>query len=68
MISSVVGSLFGGGQAAARPARPARRPAAGGGLDPALMQAGMNALSGLFQSWPGSGALQSVLGQVLAKR
>jgi hypothetical protein len=68
MIGSVVGSLFGGHSAPAAGAAPGAAPAAGGGLDPALLQAGMSALSGLFQSGQGSSALQGVLGQILAKR
>jgi hypothetical protein len=69
LIGGLFGSLFGGAgsQAAVTPAS-GSAPAAGG-LDPALVQAGLNALNGLFQSTGApSGALQSVLAQVFAKR
>ncbi len=69
MLSGLVGSLFGGGAAASgAPAAGAAAAPAQGGLDPALMQAGVSALSGLFQSGGASGGLQNVLGQILAKK
>jgi hypothetical protein len=67
MLSGLVGSLL-GGRGGAPAAGGASGAASAGGLDPAVMQAGMNALSGLFQSGGASGGLQSILGQVLAKR
>lgn len=67
MLSGLVGSLLGGRGAAPAAGGAAGAPAAGG-IDPAMLQAGMSALSGLFQSGGASGGLQSILGQVLAKR
>jgi hypothetical protein len=65
LFGGVLGSLFGQGASAA--VTPGSAPA--GGLDPAVVQAAMNALGGLFQSSGStSGGLQSVLAQVLAKR
>jgi hypothetical protein len=68
MIGGIVGSLFGGHAAPTAGAPAAPGAPAAGGLDPALVQAGMSALSGLFQSGGGSAGLQNVLGQILAKR
>jgi hypothetical protein len=67
MLGGLVGSLLGGRGAAPAGAAPGGAPSAGG-IDPAMLQAGMSALSGLFQSGGASGGLQSILGQVLAKR
>ena len=65
LFGGVLGSLFGQGASAA--VTPGSAPA--GGLDPAMVQAAMNALGGLFQSSGStSGGLQNVLAQVLAKR
>lgn len=65
LFGGVLGSLFGQGVSAA--VTPGSSPA--GGLDPAMVQAAMNALGGLFQSSGStSGGLQNVLAQVLAKR
>jgi hypothetical protein len=71
LIGSLIGSIFGGarggGQAAVTPASGSAPNY--GGLDPALVQTGLNALNGLFQSSGStSGGLQSVLAQILAKR
>ena len=68
VIGVVVGSLFGGRSAAPAAGAPAAGAPAQGGLDPALVQAGVSALGNLFQSGQASGALQAVLGQILAKR
>lgn len=71
MLGGIVGSLFGHGAAApADESAAAGAPAAPapGGIDPAVIQAGMSALSGLFQSGGASSGLQNVLGQILAKR
>jgi hypothetical protein len=65
LFGGVLGSLFGQGSSAA--VTPGQAPA--GGLDPAMVQAAMKALGGLFQSSGStSGGLQNVLAQVLAKR
>jgi len=65
LFGGVLGSLFGQGASAA--VTPGSAPT--GGLDPAMVQAAMNALGGLFQSSGStSGGLQNVLAQVLAKR
>jgi hypothetical protein len=65
LVGGVLGSLFGQGASAA--VTPGSAPK--GGLDPAMVQAAMNALGGLFQSSGStSGGLQNVLAQVLAKR
>jgi hypothetical protein len=65
LFGGVLGSLFGQGASAA--VTPGSAPA--GGLDPAMVQAAMNALGGLFQSSGStSGGLQNVLAQVFAKR
>jgi hypothetical protein len=66
LFGGVLGSLFGQGASAA--VTPGSPPSASG-LDPAMVQAAMNALGGLFQSSGStSGGLQNVLAQVLAKR
>ncbi len=70
VFGAVVGAIFGqAAPAAGAPAapQPGAAPAAGG-LDPALVQAAMNSLGGLFQSGSVSPGLQNVLGQILAKR
>lgn len=64
VLGGLVGSLFGG--KAQDPA--AEGAPAAGGLDPALLQAGMGALGNLFQSAQASGGLQNILGQIFAKR
>jgi|GEM_PF-4361875 len=65
LFGGVFGSLF--GQDASAALTPG--PASAGGLDPAMVQAAMKALGGLFQSSGStSGGLQNVLAQVLAKR
>ncbi len=69
MFGAVVGAIF--GQTAPAAGAPAPQPGAaqaGGGIDPALAQAAMNALGGLFQPGSASPGLQNVLGQILAKR
>ncbi len=69
MFGAVVGAIF--GQTTPAAGAPAPQPGAaqaGGGIDPALAQAAMNALGGLFQSASASPGLQNVLGQILAKR
>jgi hypothetical protein len=70
LIGGLLGSLFGGQSGAQAAVTPASGSApSAGGLDPALVQTGLNALNGLFQSSGStSGALQSVLAQVFAKR
>jgi hypothetical protein len=68
IFGAVVGSLFGQAPAAGAPAAPQPGAAPAGGIDPALAQAAMNALGGLFQSASASPGLQNVLGQILAKR
>jgi hypothetical protein len=66
LLGGVLGSLLGRGSSAA--VTPGAAPATGG-LDPAMVQAAMNALGGLFQSSAStSSGLQNVLAQVLAKR
>ena len=64
LIGNVLGSLFGH---AAPASEGETAGAAAGGLDPALLQAGMNALNGMFQSGTASTALQDILGQVLKR-
>jgi hypothetical protein len=75
MFGAVVGAIFGQtAPAAGAPATPqADAPLPGaapaqGGIDPALAQAAMNALGGLFQSSSASPGLQNVLGQILGRR
>ncbi len=70
MFGAVVGAIFGQSTLAAGASatpQPGAAPAAGG-IDPALAQAAMKALGGLFQSASASPGLQNVLGQILAKR
>lgn len=64
LIGNVLGSLFGHGAPANDAGTAAAAP---GGLDPALVEAGMNALKGMFQSGTASSSLQDILGQVLKR-
>jgi hypothetical protein len=68
VFGAVVGSLFGPAPGAPQPGSAPAQGGGAGGLDPALTQAAMNALGGLFQSASASPGLQNVLGQILAKR
>jgi hypothetical protein len=63
VFGAVVGAIFSHTAPAGAAAAPA--PA---GLDPAITQAAISALSGLFQSGSASPGLQNVIGQILAKR
>ncbi len=70
IFGAVVGAIFGQSTPAAGASAAPQSGAApaAGGIDPALAQAAMNALGGLFQSASASPGLQNVLGQILVKR